>query len=125
MKKETKKTLLQLPATIEAISSRADGTWAIRVGTQELDKEDGSALMELNRKLGWFMFKEDVFEEADLLNIPEVKPEFKTDKTPSQRLRAVLYVLWEQKYKKSEPTFENFYRKQTEKIINWVKEKLE
>ena len=116
--------LLQLPATIESINSRIDGTWTIKVGTQELGEEQARSIILLNRKLGWFYFKENPLVEADLLNIPEVKPEFKDDKTPSRRLRSVLYVLWEKKYKKVN-SFDDFYRQQMEKIIVWAKEKLE
>lgn len=122
MKKET---LLQIAATIETIKSRKDGTWSFHIGTQELDEEQTTAVIGLNRKQGWFIFKENAIVEADLLNIPEVQPEFKTDKTPSQRLRACLYVLWEQKYKKQYKAFEDFYKVQMEKISSWVKEKLE
>jgi len=44
-------------------------------------------------------------------------------KTQSQRLRAVIFVLWEKEGK--EGTFDNFYRNYTEKIIDWIKLKLD
>jgi len=119
------KELLQLPATIEGIASRADGTYKMSVGTQELTEDQALAMVKLNRKLGWFIFKENQLEQADLVDIPELTPEFKTDKTPSKRLRGVLYVLWEQKYKSNGIEFDDFYKKQMEKIIAWAKEKLD
>lgn len=122
---EKQKEILQLPATIESINSRVDGSWSIKVGTQELNDEQGKNLIKLNRKLGWFLFKETPFEEPDLLDIPEPETEFKTDKTPSQRLRAVLFRLWEQKYKTKYDTFEECYKILMEKIISWAKNKLE
>ena len=115
--------LLKLPATIETIKSRVDGTWSLLIGTQELLEEQASALLKLNRKLGWLLFKEVAFEEADLINIPDTKPEFKGDKTPGQRLRAVLYLLWKQT--KSDKNFDEFYKIKMEKLISWAKEKLE
>jgi hypothetical protein len=115
--------LLQIPATIESISSRVDGTWSLKVGTQELDEESAKAVLALNRRLGYFIFKESAIREADLVDIPESSPEFKGDKTPSQRLRGVLYVLWEQT--KATKTFDEFYRMKMESIITWVKEKLD
>lgn len=115
--------LLQIPATIESINSRVDGTWSLKVGTQELSEENAKAILGLNRKLGWFIFKETPLEEADIINIPESTPEFKGDKTPGQRLRGVLYVLWEQT--KATKTFDEFYRTKMEQIIDWVKGKLE
>jgi len=113
---------LQLPATIESIKSRVDGSWNIGINTQELSEEGARVLLKLNRKIGWFLFKETPLEEADLIDIPESKPEFVGDKTPSQRLRGVLYVLWEQT--KPTKTFDEFYRTKMENIINWAKEKL-
>lgn len=46
-----------------------------------------------------------------------------SDKTPSQRLRAVLYVLWERKGSNGE--FEVFYVASMEKFINRIKQELE
>ena len=115
--------ILMIPATIEAINSRVDGSWSIRVGTQELNEESARAILKLNRKLGYFIFKETLLEETDLINIPESKPEFVGDKTPSQRLRGVLYVLWEQT--KPTKTFDEFYRARMESVIQWAKEKLD
>jgi len=93
------------------------------VGTQELTEEQVISLINLNRKSGWFIFKENPLKEEDILDIPEVGVEIKNDKTPSQRLRNCLYILWEQK--KPTKTFDEFYKRQMEKIISWVKEKLE
>ena len=117
------KEILQIPATIERIASRVDGTFVISVGTQELSDEAGQMIIKLNRKLGWFIFKETPLAEADLINIPESAPEFKGDKTPGQRLRGVLYVLWEQT--KPTKTFDEFYRSKMEQLIQWAKEKLD
>lgn len=116
------KEILQIPATIESINSRVDGTWSIKVGTQELNEDNTKAIIRLNRKLGYFLFKETPLKEADYLDIPESRPEFAGDKTPSQRLRGVLFVLWQQT--KPTKTFDEFYRIRMEAIITWVKEKL-
>ena len=115
--------ILQIPATIESINSRVDGTWSLKIGTQELNEENAKVIIKLNRKLGYFIFKETPLEEADLINIPEARPEFAGDKTPGQRLRGVLYVLWEQ----TKPTkpFDEFYRRKMEQIIMWAKEKFD
>lgn len=45
-------------------------------------------------------------------------------KTPSQRLRACLYVLWKTKPDGKSTNFETFYRNSMEDIIGGVKEKL-
>jgi hypothetical protein len=49
----------------------------------------------------------------------------KKPKTPSQRLRAVLWLLWEQNTGNLEPDlFEEWYNIQMEKVIQAVKNKL-
>jgi hypothetical protein len=45
------------------------------------------------------------------------------EKSPSQRLRDVLYVLWEHRGSKGD--FEQFYIASIEKVINRIKEELD
>lgn len=45
-------------------------------------------------------------------------------KSPSQRLRNVLYVLWEQEGRPQDD-FEVYYRMQINKVIDWVKNRLD
>ena len=44
-------------------------------------------------------------------------------KTPSQRMRAILWLLW--KEAKTDEPFETFYSKRMEGLISWLKTKLE
>ena len=62
--------------------------------------------------------------DPEAVTIPDVVQEFKNDKTPSERLRAVLYVLWEQQ-KPLVITFDAFYRAEMDRIITHYKGKLE
>jgi len=71
---------------------------------------------------GWFLFSGETIKSEEL-DLPDVKPEFKGDKTVSQRQRNVLYVYWEQNGSKG--TFDNFYKQKLEIYINSIKEKLE
>ena len=114
---------LQLPATIESISSRVDGTWSIKIGTQELTSEQGIILLELNRKIGWFLFKEAPLEEADIIDIPEVKPEFGAEKSPSQKMRNIIYRIWEKNTNKQKP-FPDYYKSYMFKLNEMLKEKI-
>lgn len=43
-------------------------------------------------------------------------------KSPSQRMRAVLFLLW--KEAKTDEPFETFYGKRMESLIEWLKSKL-
>src|SRR3990167_904740 len=98
--------LTKIPSEITKITTMSNGALRIQVDSQEnIHPEDKARIMELHEKLGVFVFAEALKDE-DLLDLPEVKIE-KSDKTPSQRLRAVLYRLWETTDKKR--TSDEFY----------------
>jgi hypothetical protein len=111
--------MLRLPAYLTRFSSRSDGSAGITFTTQELT---GIDFMELKRSLnefGYLVFKENEVQNKD---IPVEDAE--EDKTPSKRLRATLYVYWQQHKKDTVPDFESYYRSQMDEIINYVKTKL-
>lgn len=107
---------LQTPAYINSIRSLADKTLRLTVDCQELPPEQSSLLFSLLQKYGYFLFKETEFNEEDLLNIPEIQTEFRNDKSPSQRLRNILYRVWEAKFKSQFTDFETFYKWEMNKI---------
>ena len=112
---------LTLPATIEKVSTRVDNTISIGISTQELEPEAAAALFSLKGKTGWMLFSESEMKESDIPK--ESAPEFKTDKSPSQRLRAVLYVYWKENTNQKKP-FDNFYKEWTNKKIEEIKDLL-
>ena len=114
--------MFQTASQIEKIETRSDNTIKLTIGTQEITSDQASKLFELKQKLGFFFFAEKPISVDDI-DIPDFVSEFKGDKTPGQRLRAVLYVLWEQKGKQG--TADDFYKQQVERFIDAVKEKLE
>jgi hypothetical protein len=61
----------------------------------------------------------------EILSI-DIDEEKKEDKSPSQRLRWVLYKLWEQSADKDSYNneFELFYRAKMERIIDTLKDKI-
>jgi len=115
------KEILKVPATISKITTMSDGGLRLQVDTQELNQGDSGKVMMLRNKLGHFVFAETGIVEADLKNLPEIKLE-EGEKPPSTRLRATLFVYWEQ-HKVQEP-FDIFYRRKVESFIEAVKEKL-
>lgn len=112
--------MIQIPCTIQKVETLSDGSIKLVVYTQEMERPDMAEVMQMARKLGWMVFKEAPIVEKD---IPQEEVEYKGDKTPGQRLRGVIYRFWENNTGKTE-TFEEFYRKQMEKFINLVKDKL-
>jgi len=119
MQKE--KEILKVPSTISKITTMADGGLRLEVDTQEIDSENAAKIMMMRKKLGVFVFAETGINEKDIKDLPEIKLE-RNEKSPSGRLRAVLFVYWEQ-YKIQEQ-FDIFYRRKMEDFINVIKEKL-
>ena len=78
--------------------------------------------MKLKGTQGYFVFA--VQETITAADIPNEQLEFKGDKTPGQRLRAVLFRLWEQNSSTTKGDFETFYKSRMERLITQIKEKL-
>jgi len=112
-----------LEATIEKISTRADNTVTIGLGSQEIDPTNGAALFSLRNKFVKVLISDSNITtlEAELVDNSQVVGVKK--KTPSARLRAVLFRVWE----KAEGTveFNDFYENELNKIIEHYKTKLE
>lgn len=114
----------QFPAMVNKVSTLVDGSLRISFETREMPAADMAALFALNKKEGWVLFAEHELAESDLKSLPPV-PTQKPDggeKSPSQRLRACLYRLWEG-YKKQD--FETFYQDRMETYISEVKSELD
>lgn len=95
-------------AIIEKLSTMADHSIQLKISLPELSPEAMTNIFQvLNKEVVEIEFDADVEE-----------------KSPSKRLRAVLYIFWEQQYKGAYPEFEVFYRSKMEDIINRIKDKL-
>ncbi len=115
----TKELKFQAPAILNSISYTKDGGVRLGILTNELSTEDKMVLAEFYGKFGFVLFKSNEFSTED---IPTEEAE-DASKTPSKRLRAVLFVLWKQLGQKGD--FEQYYRTQIEKIIDHLKAKLD
>lgn len=115
----------QLPSVLESYRSLKDGGLKISFETGELTPEQVANIQYSFNKAGFLAFSPDPFATHELEEIDKLKVEFSdTGKPPSQRLRAVLYRLFEQKpegYK----TFNDFYNSKMETLIEHFKGKLE
>lgn len=109
---------LTCPVIITSASTRADGSLGLRLATPELKPDEKTAFFELQGVNLKMLLQPTDNEPAEL---KDVKGEFE-HKTPSQRLRATLFVWWKQQQEPGE--FEEFYRRNMEKLIEYVKGKL-
>ena len=103
------------------VSLRKDGSASIKLVTPLLSPEDVPVLHAMLDA-----------EATALLQCEEGGPSLHEskavweDKTPSQKLRGVLYVLWEQEKATGEAhaDFDVFYRDRMGRLVEWVKKKL-
>ena len=112
--------MIKLPAYFTGFSSKSDGSAGLRFATQEISSETFAELKNNLNTFGWLLFKENDFTIDD---IPEEDAD-ENIKSPSKRLRAVIYVLAQQE-KIPKAQFESYYREKMDKLINWVKGKLD
>jgi hypothetical protein len=115
----------QIGAELTSYRSLADRTLRISFDTREISPEMMANVHYSLNKVGFFAFSPDAFATQELDELDKLKVEFDdTGKPPSQRLRAVLFRLWQQSpegYKASN----DHYIAHMEKIINHYKNKLE
>jgi len=105
-------------AILTSASTRADSSLGLRFATPELQPAEKTAFFELlNRNLKLLI--QPIDEPA--VELTEVKGQL-DEKTPSQRLRAVLFLLWKQENQAID--FEVFYREKMNGIIEHLKTKL-
>lgn len=110
---------LSLESQLSSASTRADGSLSLRFATPELTPVEKAALFEIQGMNLRLLIQPLEGQPDELL---DVKQEFQT-KTPSMRLRAVLFVAWEQAGKPGQ--FEDFYRHKMEFYIQDVKNHLQ
>ena len=113
---------VQFPAQLAKIETRVDGSIKLSIETQELNGEDMTALFGYRQLVGYVTFTPN--PESNI-EVPEINADTDMGKSPSERLRAVLYVMWEQSGKKKYDTFTQFYTVKMEQVINQIKDKLE
>lgn len=113
--------MIILPVIFDKIKPLKDKSLQLTFETQEINAEDMTTLFNLYNSLVYLGVKKTEIN-PDMLNIKDLPKEFKNDKSPSQRLRAVLYIYWEKN--KPDKDFETFYKKKMEEFINLVKDKI-
>ena len=117
---------IAIHSTIESVQTRKDKTLKITIGSQELDGKQMAELMSLNQTLAICYISEKSISNEEKQAIDNVTVEAPKDfgKSPSQRMRNVMYKVWE-----TTPTgvdnFDNYYDQQMERVIEHYKEKIE
>ena len=120
---------------IDKVSTLADGSLRIYIGTPELSNETMVKVFSRIKKPGYVLVSTNSIsqDQIDAVEKATANTEF-NEKTVSQRLRSVMFKLWE----KTQPKqlngdsgemeyvdFELFYRRQMNTIIEHYKTKLD
>ena len=115
--------VLQLESYIQSVRTLLDSGLKLTIITPELSAEDATKLFALKGKQGWMLFKETAFSESDIINLPTEIKEFKGDKTPAQKMRAIIYKIWETNTDRKKP-FPDYYNSYMFKLNEALKEKI-
>lgn len=116
--------MILLPAQIEGIQSRKDKTIKLTIGTQELSPNQAADLFQLNQQFCYFAIKVETFQKDELEDLNSLKADLETNKTPSQRLRGILYLNYE-KDNEGYKDFTTYYVSKMERICEHYKTKLD
>ena len=115
----------QLPAGLESYRSLKDGTLKLSFETGELTPEQMANVHYSLNKTGFLAFAPDALATQELAEIDALKVEYNdSGKSPSQRLKAVLYLMWKQK-PEGFTSSEVHYLHHMEKLIEHFKFKLD
>lgn len=112
--------LVQVPAQIVDFKPKADRSWRLTFGTRELSGEEVKVLADNFQGEGWLVFSPNGEIAPD--DVPLELADAGV-KSPAQRLRAVIYLLWKQKGSKGD--FESYYRTSMEKLVEYISVQLD
>jgi hypothetical protein len=118
-------TILMIPAILGSLRTRKDRTLTLSIETNELTPEQAGVLHGLMNKVLTMALKDS--ENLSALEVEALQhcevDTFENGKTPSTRLRSVLFLTWKQDDEKF-TDFNNFYVHKMEKLIDHFKQKL-
>ncbi len=114
---------LLLPVIVEGIRTRKDKTLAVTIGTQEMGPGQAGELIGLSGMLcAVYISPKESIDQKEIDQVDKLDPEL-GGKTQSQRIRNVLFKLFEQS-PEGFNDFETFYKSKTESMIDHFKKKL-
>jgi hypothetical protein len=112
--------IIQFPVILDGLKMNKDKSLTIKLESREMTSEEVGKIADLANCECWCGLSALTITKLD---VPDEVPEFKGEKTPSERLRNVLYIYWKE-VNKGQGSFETFRNNYMEKIISSIKEKL-
>lgn len=114
---------LLIPVYVESVSTRKDKTVKLILGTQELSPATAGQIFNLMNTLSIAYISPKSVNQNEIDQVDQLDPEFE-GKTQSQRIRAVLFKLFQQDAEGFKD-FDAYYKSKTEKIIDHLKTKIQ
>lgn len=112
--------MLNFVAIVDGVTMKKDSTLSIRLGTNELTPGEAAEIFKHGNKYVYIGMDEAPITKLD---VPKEITEFDGQKSTSERLHDVLYVLWNTKTDKTKD-FDSFRKAYMEKFIQIIKDKL-
>lgn len=110
-----------LACEVDRIHTLKDGSVAITLYTQELSAGKAAELFGYRKKLCAVYFSEkETIPQKEFDQVDKIEVDL-GGKTPAQRMRNVLWKLYEED-KKGHPDFDGYYKARMERIIETLKE---
>jgi len=117
--------MIIIPSILESYRSLKDKTLKINFETNELNSQELLGIVENLGSYGYLAFKKEPFNEKERHQIETLETNLEDNmKTPSQRLRAVLYRNYERDAQGFK-SFATYYEHNMELILNHYKSKLQ
>lgn len=115
---------LLLPAIVNSIRSLKDGSVSIQVETQELSPSKAGEVFSMRGKLiAMYLSPKETIAQREIDQVDSVDVDL-PGKTKSQRIRNVLYRIWELQ-PDGHKSFESYYNQVQERHITELKSVLE
>lgn len=118
------KNKIIIPAILSSYRPRVDGSWGVSFSTNILSREQKTCIDEMLSTAVMIMIKEGEItkDETEIMDAVDADL-IENEKTPSKRLRNVLYLLYVQNGREGE--FKDFYKFKMEQLITHFKDKLD
>lgn len=112
-----------LAAIVENITTRKDRSVKLTIGTQEVTPNEAGQLFQFMNQLVTVYLSPASIDHREIEQIDKLDPDL-NNKSQSQRIRAVLYLNFQQA-NEGFKDFDSYYRAKTEKYIEHLKSKLQ
>ena len=112
-----------LSCIVTSLRTLKDGSVSICLETMELSAGHAGELFSLHNKVAAvYISPKEIINQKEIDQVDKVDPEI-LGKTQSQRIRGVLYKLFEQDHE-GHSNFDMYYKAKTELIIDHLKSKI-